>query len=141
MTSNGRPRRERGSASVELAVVAPALVILMLLVVFAGRAADTDAQVTRAAGAAARAASLRQHPTDAAADARTTAVENLASAGVACDPLDVDVDLADFRAGGTVAVTVACHVPMSDMALLGVPGTRTSVSTALEYIDQYRSGP
>src|SRR5690606_33017270 len=131
---------ERGSASVELAVVAPALVILMLLVVFAGRAADTDAQVTRAAGAAARAASLRQHPTDAAADAHTTAADNLATAGITCDPLHVDVDLADFRAGGAVAVTVACHVPMSDMALLGVPGTRTSVSSAVEHIDQYRSG-
>jgi Flp pilus assembly protein TadG len=130
---------ERGSASVELAVIAPALVILMLLVVYAGRAADTDALVTRAAGAAARAASLRQHPTDAAADAHATATENLASAGIACDPLDVDVDLADFRAGGTVTVTVSCHVPNSDMALLGLPGTRTFTATSVEVIDRYRS--
>jgi Flp pilus assembly protein TadG len=141
MTADRRRYRERGSASVELAVVAPALVILMLLVVFAGRAAGTDAQVTRAAGAAARAASLRQHPTDAAADARATAADNLATAGIACDPLDVDVDLANFRAGGAVAVTVTCHVPMSDMALLGVPGTRISVATAVEHIEHYRSGP
>jgi Flp pilus assembly protein TadG len=133
--------RERGSASVEVAVIAPAFVILLLLVVFAGRAAGTDSQVTRAAGAAARAASLRQHPDDAAADARTTASENLASAGISCERLDIDVDLAHFRAGGTVGVTVACQVSMSDMALLGVPGSRTSTSTATEYVDRYRSGP
>lgn len=136
-----RRLQERGSASVELAVVAPALVILFLLVVLAGRASDADAQVTRAAAAAARAASLRQHPDDATSDAQTVAAENLATAGVTCDPLDVDVDVADFRAGGTVAVTVTCQVPMSDMALLGVPGARASTSTATEHIDRFRSGP
>jgi len=139
-TKPSLPHRERGSISVELAVVAPALVVLLLLVVFAGRVADTDAQVTRAAGAAARAASLRQHPADAAADAETTAAANLAAAGVTCDPLEVDVDVSDFRAGGTVAVTVTCTVAMSEMALLGVPGTRTSVARAVEHIDQYRGG-
>jgi Flp pilus assembly protein TadG len=131
-------RDERGSAAVELAVIAPALVVLMLLVVYAGRVADTNAEVTRAAAAAARAASLRQHPGDATTDAQVIAADNLAAAGVRCDTLDVDVDVTRFQPGGTVAVSVTCHAPTSDLALLGIPGTRTFTANAVEVIDQFR---
>ena len=136
------PRRgERGSIAVEVAVIAPAFVFLMLLVVYAGKVAEADGNVERAVSEAARAASLRQHPTDAAADARAVAEQNLIAAGVPCTRLDVAVDTSDFRAGGTVAVTVRCEASMADVTLLGVPGTRTFATTAVEVIDTYRGGP
>ncbi|HNB96097.1 MAG TPA: TadE/TadG family type IV pilus assembly protein, partial [Microthrixaceae bacterium] len=62
-------RSERGSVSVEVAVIAPAFVFLMLLVVFAGKVSEADGNVERAAAEGARAASLRQHPGNAATDA------------------------------------------------------------------------
>ena len=129
---------DRGSVAVEVAVVAPAFVFLMLLVVFAGRVSEAEAQVDRAASEAARSASLRQHSSDAAADAEAVARENLTAAGVRCQTLTVDVDTANFAPGGRVAVTVSCNATMADVTLLGVPGTRDFRSRSVEVIDRYR---
>jgi Flp pilus assembly protein TadG len=132
---------DRGSVAVEVAVVAPAFVFLMLLVVFAGRVSEADGDILRAS-AAARAASLRQHPTDAATDAEAVARSNLSTAGVQCHDLTVDVDTNNFRPGGTVTVTLACTASMADVTLLGVPGTRTFRARSVEVIDLHRGdGP
>ncbi|RMH80583.1 MAG: pilus assembly protein [Actinomyces sp.] len=138
----GRPvvRADRGSVAVEVAVIAPALLFLMLLVVYAGRIAEADGNVERAATAAARAASLRQRPADATADARQAAADNLSAAGLRCTDLTVEVDTSRFVPGGTVSVTVNCEASMADVTLLGVPGRRTFRATAVEVIDIYRSG-
>lgn len=130
---------ERGSVSVEAAVIAPALVFLLLLVVFAGKVAEAEGNVERAAAAAARAASLRQHPGDATSDALATVEANLAQAGVPCTDLDAVVDTGNFVPGGTVTVTITCEASMADVTLLGVPGTRTFTARAVEVIDTYRS--
>ena len=131
-------RPDRGSISVEVAVIAPAFIFLMLLVVFAGKVSEADANVTRAASHAARAASLRQHPADAITDATTTAQANLDAAGVPCIDLDITVDTDDLRPGGTVTVTVACTASMADVTLLGVPGRRSFNATAVEVVDTFR---
>lgn len=131
---------ERGSIAVEVAVIAPAFIFLMLLVVFAGKVSEAEGNVERAASAAARAASLRQHPSDATTDAETAAEENLAQAGVPCTTLTTAVDTSDFRAGGTVTVTVTCEASMADVTLLGVPGTRIFRAQVVEVIDNYRGG-
>ncbi len=129
---------DRGSIAVEVAVIAPAFVFLMLLVVFAGRVSEAEGQIDRAASEAARSASMRQDPSDAASDAETVARENLTAAGVRCKTLTVDVDAANFRPGGRVAVTVSCEASMADVTLLGVPGTRDFRSRSVEVIDRYR---
>ncbi len=130
---------ERGSIAVEVAVIAPALLFLLLLVVFAGKVSEADGNVERAASDAARAASLRQHPGDATTEAQETAAENLAAAGVPCLSLTTTVDTDNFGPGGTVTVTVHCEASMADVTLLGVPGRRTFTATAVEVIDTYRS--
>ncbi len=133
---------ERGSVSVEVAVIAPAFVFLMLLVVFAGKVSEADGNVERAAAEGARAASLRQSPGDAVADAEAAVEANLRHAGVPCTNLTTAVDTSDFEPGGTVAVTIRCEASMADVTLLGVPGTRTFSATSVEVIDTYRSdGP
>lgn len=130
---------DRGTIAVEVAVLAPAFIFLLLLVIYAGRVSAAEADITRAASEAARAASLRQHPTDATRDAQATAQANLAASGVTCDQLDTEVDTSDFAPGGTVTVTVICAAPMSDLTLLGLPATRTFRATAIEVIDRFRS--
>jgi Flp pilus assembly protein TadG len=140
-TDPGRATGDRGTVAVELAVLAPAYIFLLLLVLYAGRVSAAETDITRAASVAARAASLRQHPTDATRDAQATAAANLAASGVPCAPLTTDVDTADFGPGGTVTVTVTCRAPMADLALLGLPGTRTLTATSVEVIDRYRSSP
>lgn len=134
------PGGEQGSIAVEIAIIAPALVFLLLLVVFAGKVAEADGNVERAASEAARAASLRQHPADATADARAVASRNLSAAGVPCIDLDTVVDTGDLRAGGTVTVTVSCVASMEEVTLLGVPGRRTFAARSVEVIDTYRGG-
>ncbi len=128
-----------GSVAVEVAVIAPAFLFLMLLVVFAGKVSEADGNVERAASDAVRAASLRQQPGDATTDAQHTAAANLAAAGVPCLALTTTVDTHDFHPGGTVTVTVRCEASMADITLLGVPGRRTFTATAVEVIDTYRS--
>jgi len=138
MNVSQRLHDERGSIAVEVAVIAPALVFLMLLVVYAGKVSEADGNVERAASDAARAASLRQDPGDATLDAQDTAAANLAAAGVPCLTLTTTVDTHDFTPGGTVSVTVRCEASMNDVTLLGVPGRRTFTATAVEVIDTYR---
>ena len=134
-----RWRNEDGTLAVEAALVAPVLLVLMLLVVYAGRAAQTDADVRSAAARAARAASLTGDLAAAETAASDIAVANLATAGIACTTTDIRVT-ADIRAGGTVAVTVGCEVANTDLAMLAVPGTRWSTATATQVVDTYRGG-
>lgn len=125
--------------AVEVAVVAPALVALLLLVVYAGRVSHAEADVRRAAAEAARAASLRQVPAEAVAAAEQTAAANVATSGVACARLETLVDTSAFVPGGTVAVTVSCDASLADVTLLGVPGERRFEARSVEVIDRYRS--
>ena len=76
-------RREDGTLAVEAAIVAPVLLLLMLLVVYAGRAAQTDADVRSAAARAARAASMTGDVASAETAASEIAAANLATAGIA----------------------------------------------------------
>lgn len=140
--SISRRQGEGGSVAVEMAVLAPGLVALLLLVVFAGRVSQADGDVRRAASVAARAASLRQHPGDAEQAARAAAAANLATAGPSCASVDTEVDTSRFAAAGTVAVTVRCTASMADVSLLGVPGHRTFTARSVQVIDRYRGvGP
>ncbi len=134
-----RWRGQDGTLAVEAALVAPVLLVLMLLVVYAGRAASTDADVRSAAARAARAASLTGDPVAAEVAATEIASANLATAGIVCATTDIRV-AADIRAGGTVTVQVGCEVANTDLALLAVPGSRWSTATATQVIDTYRGG-
>lgn len=133
-------QRERGSVAVEMAVVAPALVALMLLVVAAGRISGAEGDVRRATAAAARAASLRGDPRAAEQAALNTVAANLTESGVACNELRVDTAVDAFRAGGSVAVTVRCTASLRDVSLVGLPGSRTFSARSVEVIDRYRGG-
>lgn len=129
---------ERGSVAVETAIIAPALVALLLLVIFAGRVSQAEAEVRRAASEGARAASL-EYFEDAAQTAATDRVaENLKDNGVVCAELATEVDTSQLIPGGSVSVTVHCTADMADVALLGVPGKRTFVARSIEVIDRYR---
>jgi len=129
---------ERGSAALELAVIAPALVALMLLVVIAGRVSDAQAAVRHAAADAARAASLHRTADGATQAATDTAATNLDDQQLACRDQRTTVDTTAFAPGGRVAVTVSCTLDLRDVALLAVPGTRTFQAVAVEVVDRYR---
>jgi Flp pilus assembly protein TadG len=145
MTPATRLRRslaaDRGSATAELVLITPALVILLLFVVALGRFAEARADVDAAARDAARAASLARSPAQAHTAAATAAAATLDEGGVTCRSLDVEVDLAQFRPGGTVAAEVTCAVDLAAVSLLHLPATRDFSSQFVAAVDVYRESP
>ncbi|RIQ20169.1 TadE/TadG family type IV pilus assembly protein [Jiangella rhizosphaerae] len=131
---------DRGSATLELAVLAPGLLLLIALIALAGRYAVADGAVDQAAAEAARAASLQRTPAagrDAAAEVARSA---LAGQGLSCLRTEVDVDVSGLRAPpgqrGRVTVTVRCPLRVADLPLR-VPAI-TLTATAVSPVDTYR---
>ena len=135
-----RPRHgDRGSAAMELVLMAPVLMVILLFVVGLGRMAHARQQVESVAADSARAASLERNTSQSAAAARAAAAASLGEAGVSCTSLAVDVDLSSYRPGGQVRVTVSCTARLGDVALAGFPGSRRFTATSTVPIETYRS--
>jgi len=130
---------EHGSATAELVILTPLLILLLLFVVALGRLAGAHIDVDGAAAQAARAASIARNPAVAAVSAQQTASSALSSQHITCAHLDVSVDTSDFVPGGSVAVTVSCAVNLSDLTGLHLPVTETVANRFVEPIDTYRS--
>jgi len=133
-----RRRGERGSAALELVIVAPALLLVLGLVIAGGRLSGARQGVATAAGDAARAASVARGPTDAQAAATASASAALGDEGLACAPLSVTVDTTDFVPGGSVGVTVGCTAQLGTLVPGALSGTHEVHAHASAVIDTYR---
>ena len=129
---------EQGSVTVELVLVTPLLILFLLFVVALGRLATSRIDVSGAAAQAARAASIARDPSDATSAAQQTATAALADDHVTCANLAVATDTAGFVAGGTVSVTITCHVDLADLAGLRLPASTAVTGTAVSSIDAFR---
>jgi Flp pilus assembly protein TadG len=129
---------DAGSSTAEAALLTPLLVAVLLLVVLCGRLVTAKMDLQAAASAAARSASIARSDTAARTEADRTARETLAARGVTCQQVSVTVSTGGLRPGGAVTVTVACTVPLADLALLAVPGSRTVQATASSPVDVWR---
>lgn len=145
LTRRGRApsgRDERGSTTLELVVWAPGLLLLIGLLTVAGRVNSANAAVEQAATDAARTASLARTAASAQQQAQQHAQQTLATQGLACVTTTVTVDAAAFGTApgqpGTVTATVTCPVRLSDLAMPGLPGTRTVTHTAVSSLDTFR---
>lgn len=131
---------DRGSATAEVTLVAPLLMVLLLFIAVAiHRGVDAQLRINDAAHQAARAASIQRTVPAASAAAKATAASALSSAGLSCQALTVDASTGGLRPGGTIAVTLTCNVNFGDALLLGVPGSKTLSAAASEPIDVWRS--
>ena len=133
---------ERGSVSLELVVIAPAVILLLAFAVFCGRAMIADNAVEEAARAAARAASISIDALTAQQAAQASAAETLARQDLRCASLSVSVDTSGFAAPigtpSSVSVDVVCVVDMADLMMPGLPGSRTVSAGFTSPIDSYR---
>jgi len=129
---------DRGSSTAELVILTPIVIVLLLLVVGFGRYAHGRQLVEQAASAAARAASLSATAVQADGRARQAAAASLSDAGVSCTSMGITVDSGDFRAGGTVGVTLTCTADLSGLALAGLPGSVTMTGTGRAPLEQFR---
>ncbi|MBQ0905749.1 TadE/TadG family type IV pilus assembly protein [Micromonospora sp. U21] len=150
-------RAERGSVSIEVAVLAPAFIALMVLAGVAGRSAVAAEVVEAAAHDAARAASISRSADAARTAAREAARKQLDWRGLACTN-DLDPTFSGSVAGNpvsfddafsspvgedaTVTVEISCLVSFKDISLDVVPGMPTDNRITASFtspLDRYRS--
>ena len=133
---------ERGSATLEAVIVAPALLALVALIVFGGRVVIAKQGVEAAAAQAARSASIARSAGQAQGLAEASAAATLANQNLRCVNRSVAVDTSGFAAAvGTdaqVAATVTCTVDLADLLLAGAPGVRVISATMTSPLDTYR---
>lgn len=142
-TARHRLASERGAASVELVLIAPALVAVILLLVAGGRLSMAGTAVESAAASAARAVSLAASSSEADDIAAASASLALAERDVACTNLSVSVDAAALDSvlgvNGEITITIACTVALDDVALPGLGGSQAISATATSPVDPYRA--
>jgi hypothetical protein len=133
-------RSERGTAAVELALLAPVLVLVVAIVGAAGRMVETKSAILSVAREAARAAS--EAPTEAAAhDAALATAEDVAT-GLGLDParLSIAQDGGSFGRGEPYEVSVSYRVTLADLPGLGLlPGSVVLGAEHAELIQTYKS--
>lgn len=136
------PDRERGSESVELAILLPVAVLVLAMLVIGARITLVGNRMTGVAGIAAREASLARSSSAATQLATAAATQALADRQLHCTDIRVTVDATGFvSAPGTAAVVtvdVACSVDLSDIGAPGLPGSRTLRDVATSPLDPAR---
>ena len=143
--TNGRRRcwrDDRGSESVELAILLPIGLLLVAMLVVGARIALAGDRISGVAGIAARDASLARSAVAAQQMATDTATAALTSQGLHCIDVQVRVDTSGFSAppgtSASVTVAVSCTVDLSDVGVAGLPGSRTLTDSATSPLDPAR---
>jgi Flp pilus assembly protein TadG len=135
-------RNERGSATVEAVIGVPAFLLLTALLVLGGRIAIATQVVQAAASDAARAASISRTAASARTEATTAARHSLTNQDLACTTTSVTVDTNAFAApigtAGQVSATVTCALPLGDLGVPGLAGTKTITATMSSPLDTFR---
>lgn len=131
-----------GSATLEFVILAPALLLIVSVLVFCGRVAIAGQAVQQAADEAAREASISRDQGEANAHAAKAARSTLSQQGLDCVVMQVSVDTRGFSAplgrNSTVTAKVSCPVRIGDLSIPGMPGTRTVTATSVSPIDTWR---
>ena len=141
--AGSREPDSRGSATLELVILAPALLALLGLVIVAGRITAAGSAVEQAASAGARAASLERDARAARAAAERSVRQSLTEQSIKCLPLSYDIDVTGFTVAvgrpASTSVAITCAVPIGDLAVPGMPGSRVVHAAATSPLDRYRS--
>ena len=137
-----RRKDERGSsAAVELALLAPLLGALALVVIFGGRLALARHTVQAATADAARAASIERTAADARRSATRIANATMNNQGLTCTTTPTEVDTRGFKrppgTPATVTVTISCQLATADLSL-PIPATIQVTATSSSELDLYR---
>jgi Flp pilus assembly protein TadG len=135
---------ERGSVTMELAIWALPLILLISLLIAGGRVALTGNAVQSAAFAAAREATLTYNSIQAQNAGEAGADFSLDNNGVTCLNRRVILDTSAFNqppgAIGSVTANLTCTVNLANVGLPGIPGSVDITRTSSSPVDPYRDG-
>jgi len=129
--------------AVEIALLAPALVLVLGLLIAGGRLWFARTTVVEAAQTSARAASLARAPGDASRAGGDAGRQSMTTAGLRCAASSVRVSTAAFAVPvgtpATVTSDVTCSVPLGDVFLPGIPGSIELTGRGSAALDTYRA--
>ncbi|MCX4399959.1 pilus assembly protein (plasmid) [Streptomyces sp. NBC_00053] len=132
---------DRGGSALTTVIIVPVILMLFGLMIGVGRVALAEGDADAAARDAARVASLAEDPGGGQAQAQEAARTSLANSGVRCSQIEVSIDASALTAGvgafGQVSATVSCTVPLSDLAIPGIGGSKTLTSTQSAPVDTW----
>jgi hypothetical protein len=137
-----RWRDDRGSESVELAILLPVGILVLAMLVIGARIALAGDRISGVAGIAARDASLTRSAAAAQQAATARVTDALTDRDLDCADVQVRVDTSGFNsapgAPASVTVAVECTIDLSDIGVAGLPGSRTLRDTATSPLDPAR---
>lgn len=135
---------DAGNAPLELVILAPIIVLLICMVIAAGRTTIAQGSVDAAAREAARQASLARSPEAARAAAVGSARAELNGENLNCSPATVKTPglngafAVPVGQPSSVTAYVTCRVSLSDLILPGLPGSVQLKSKFVSPLDPYR---
>ena len=131
-------RTEAGSLAVEMAMVAPGLLLIFGLIFAYGRAAQVNGTLESGTRDAARSATVARSYDDALERANAVLLDAMKDAPQSCqNSLDLKIT-GEYLPGEPVTVTTRCTYDLSDLGLPGAPGTITAESSFTSMLDPYR---
>ncbi|MEX2555570.1 MAG: TadE family protein [Actinomycetota bacterium] len=132
-------KKEDGTAAVELVLVAPALILLLAVIVGSGRVVSTKSAVLSAAREAARAAA--EAPDVGTARSVALARAREVASGFGLDPARLSVQqTGSFDRGSAYEVRVSYRVQLSDLPAFGIlPGSFAVTARHTELTERYKS--
>lgn len=138
-------RNDRGSESVEVALLLPVALLVIGMLVVGGRIALAGGRISGVAGVAARDASLARSADLASRAASASAQEALSDEGLHCTDVRVAVDTSGYTAppgtGAVVSVDVWCTVSLADIGIAGLPGEKVLHDHGVSPLDPARAAP
>lgn len=129
--------RERGSIVIELAFLAPVLLLIFGLIWAYGRVAWANGHLEAGTRDAVRVATTYRSLDEAQAAAER-AVDSSTAAVPACQSSVRVTITGQFEPGETITVDATCSYPLSDIGLPGAPGQMSPTSTFSSVLDRYR---
>ena len=126
---------------IEVVILAPALGLILALIIAGGRVALAHQAVEAAAAEGARAASISRTQASARSSARTAATSSLTAQNTRCLATSVTVDTSSFASPvgtpASVGATVTCRLDLAGV-LPGLPGSMNIIATVRSPLDTYR---
>lgn len=133
-----RRREERGSLSVEMAMVAPGLLLIFGLIFAYGRVGQVNGTLESGTRDGARTATQARSYDEAQQLATKAVKEAIKDAPKRCqDSLNVRIS-GRFALGEPVTVSADCRYGLSDIGLPGAPGTVHTTSSFTSMLDPNR---
>lgn len=131
-------RGERGALALELAILAPVLLVLFMFLLACGRYFQTSSLLEGAARDGARSASQSRSLTDAQTRVDKAVSDAMGQAVKSCKDTASGTITTAFTAGSPLSVEVTCTINYRDLGLLGLGGDTTITKRFTSSLDPYR---